>query len=167
MKGAFSICNSMRVVAAVIKILTLKGEGTEHSSCTTPIDVSSLPYEAEDDTLNSKPVWAACEESNKQGNSLLIIIFFKYSGIWYRIQGSGNKVIAHTCNAQTDFDTMIEVYSSCSSSSSDSDDSCITYNDDYSGSSGSCGLASLVSWSTDAGTYYWIFVTGRSYLSMG
>ena len=73
-------------------------------------------------------------------------------GLWYLVTGTGNKINAHTCNEQTDYDTRIEVYSSCSNATS----ACLAYNDD----SSSCGTMSSVSWQSVDGTYYWVFVTG-------
>lgn len=75
-------------------------------------------------------------------------------GVWYKFTGNGNPVTMTTCNASTNFDTKLLVYSgSCTSLS------CVTGNDDMSGCSfGS--LRSSVTFTSVNGQTYYVLVTG-------
>ncbi|PNQ73820.1 hypothetical protein C1T31_05675 [Hanstruepera neustonica] len=75
-------------------------------------------------------------------------------GVFYKIEGTGELLIASTCNAASSgFDTKIGVFTS--------DDcalfTCVAGNDDSSGCSGG---TSEVAFPTEAGTTYFIYVTG-------
>lgn len=81
-------------------------------------------------------------------------------GVWYRIVGNGNIITATTCNAGTDFDTKLRVFTGSPSSLS-----CVTGNDDFSGCTtgpGIAGFKSLVSWCSVAGQDYYVLVHGFS-----
>jgi len=75
-------------------------------------------------------------------------------GYWMRIVGDGTKYRATTCDTQTDFDTVLELYDHCVEENVH--EGCLDYNDDYS----PCGRASQIEWDTDKGAIYWLFVTG-------
>lgn len=73
-------------------------------------------------------------------------------GVWYTWTGTGDKLLASLCNANTNFDTKLSVYEgNCNSLS------CVSGNDD--GGAG-CGLSSKVSFCSEAGTNYFILVHG-------
>lgn len=74
--------------------------------------------------------------------------------MWFHLWGTGSKIVASTCDTETDFDTLIEVFTSCDGTS----DSCLATNDDD--SSGDCGTTSTVEWDSVWYQEYWIFVTG-------
>ena len=70
-------------------------------------------------------------------------------GVWYSIEGTGGEMTASLCGSS--YDTKIGVFDgSCGALS------CIAGNDD------SCGLQSEVSFDTDEGSTYYIYVTGFS-----
>lgn len=72
--------------------------------------------------------------------------------MWFKYAGGNNYVTANTCSDDTDFDTIIYVFSSCSTAGAAS--TCVTYNEDY------CDSQSSVTWAALSGTMYYIFVTG-------
>ena len=77
------------------------------------------------------------------------------SGVWYRIIGTGGNIIATTCNINTNYDTKLYVYQgSCSNLI------CVGGNDDSSCTSSV--LHSTVSFNSNNGTSYYIFVSGYS-----
>lgn len=74
-------------------------------------------------------------------------------GVWFKIAGSGEPVTLSTCDAVTNFDTRISVYSGACGALT-----CIADNDDA-----GCGanpLASSVSFSTNCGEDYLVLVHG-------
>ncbi|MBL7888337.1 MAG: T9SS type A sorting domain-containing protein [Bacteroidia bacterium] len=74
-------------------------------------------------------------------------------GVWYTFAGDGNTITASLCNAGTDYDTKINVYSgSCGSLT------CVGGNDD----GATCGTESEYTWTSALGTTYYIFVNGYS-----
>lgn len=80
-----------------------------------------------------------------------LFILFLSLGVWFKYTGTNNYVTANTCSDDTDFDTIIYVFSSCSSSVGTT---CVTYSEDY------CDSQSSVTWAALSGTTYYIFVTG-------
>jgi hypothetical protein len=69
-------------------------------------------------------------------------------GVWYKVQGNGSSMTVSNCTGTT-YDSKINVYSgSCGSFF------CENGNDD------ACGLQSSVTWTTSAGTWYYILVQG-------
>jgi len=74
------------------------------------------------------------------------------SGLWYKVEGTGGSFIAHTCNQNTNFDTVIGVFGECSGEGDA--DGCVAWNND------GCYRSSLVSWRTVQNTPYYVFVTG-------
>ncbi|KAA3623922.1 MAG: HYR domain-containing protein, partial [Bacteroidetes bacterium] len=76
-------------------------------------------------------------------------------GIWYHFTGTGDDVEVTTCNAGSNYDTKLFVFTgSCGSLT------CLTGNDDS--SCGFSGLRSTVNFSSVPGTNYYIYVTGYS-----
>jgi Peptidase family M23/Ig-like domain CHU_C associated len=73
-------------------------------------------------------------------------------GIWYKFIGNGNNVTISTCNVNTNFDTVLGIFSgSCGNLT------CIAGNDDAS----NCGIQSTIAgFPTVSGTTYYIYVTG-------
>ncbi len=75
------------------------------------------------------------------------------AGVWYTVVGNGAEFGVTTCNAVTNFDTKVSVYTgSCGALT------CVAGNDDI-----VCGAApgaSRVTWSSVPGTRYYIFVQG-------
>ncbi|MCB1059868.1 MAG: T9SS type A sorting domain-containing protein [Calditrichaeota bacterium] len=79
-------------------------------------------------------------------------------GLWYSVVGTGNLMRAHTCDAETDYDTKINVYTgSCDALV------CVDGNDDWDPDNNfTCdqNLSSKVDWCSEAGVTYYIFVNG-------
>jgi len=115
-----------------------KGETPSADVCDRAIEVDSMPFVSSESTVSSELVADKCQSSDV------------FPGIWYHLVGSGNSFTAHTCNDETDFDTVISVHSSCNFE----EDTCVATNDD------SCGRHSVVTFETEAGKDYYIFVTG-------
>jgi len=70
-------------------------------------------------------------------------------GVWYKVVGTGNLMTADTCGSGTDYDSQLLVLcGDCNGFG------CIANNDD------SCGLSSLVSWQSEIGVPYLIYVYG-------
>lgn len=78
-------------------------------------------------------------------------------GAWYTVEGNGTEMTATTCNAITDYDTRLSVFSG--SCLRPPPLLCVTQNDD---GPGGCGLSSSVSWDSEEGETYYILVHGFS-----
>jgi hypothetical protein len=74
--------------------------------------------------------------------------------VWHKFTGDGSTVTLSTCNASTNYDTKIGVFSgSCGTLT------CVTANDD----DGICGFSTLrssVTFATSVGVQYYVLVTG-------
>lgn len=79
-------------------------------------------------------------------------------GVWYKVVGTGGFIQASTCNAGTNYDSKLHVYSgSCSALT------CVTANDDdinCSTGPGTPGFKSTVTWCSVQGQTYYILVNG-------
>ena len=72
-------------------------------------------------------------------------------GVWYVIEGTGDVITVSSCNAGTDYDSKIQVFSgSCGSLS------CEAGNDDF----GGCGLSAQVEFCTEVGVDYYVYLFG-------
>jgi len=122
-----------------------ENRGSNHSTCEEAVRVPAtrLPWRTEQYTGLSKPSWSACRNTMRQG-------------YWVRVEGDGSKYLATTCETQTDFDTVIEIYDRCPRDNVT--EGCIDYNDDYT----PCGLASQIEWQTTKGAIYWLFISSSS-----
>lgn len=82
-------------------------------------------------------------------------------GVWYAMQGNGNQITLTTCNAGTDFDTKLRVFTGSPTSLT-----CLTGNDDIgSGCTTGPGTASFkssVTWCSNPNETYYILVHGFS-----
>jgi len=76
-------------------------------------------------------------------------------GVWYRFIGTGQTVSISTCNAFTNYDTKLGVFTGTCGALT-----CVTGNDDA--TCAISGLRSLVTFATTSGTTYYILVTGFS-----
>lgn len=75
-------------------------------------------------------------------------------GVWYQVIGTGGIITATTCNAGTNYDTKLSVFTgSCAALT------CVTGNDDDFSCSFS-GLRSTASWSSTPGQIYYVLVHG-------
>lgn len=81
-------------------------------------------------------------------------------GNWYTLDGTGGFVSLSTCNAFTNYDSKIHVFTGACGSFT-----CVAGNDDYSSTTQTCNfssLRSLVQFCTTPGTTYYILVHGFS-----
>lgn len=77
------------------------------------------------------------------------------AGIWYTIIGNGGPIILSTCSPATNYDTRIHVFSgSCGSFI------CVNGNDDASPVCASNSLASELSFMSNFGATYFVYVSG-------
>lgn len=74
------------------------------------------------------------------------------SNLWYKVVGDGQEYIATTCDASTNFDTEISVFTGACGAMTE-----VTCNDDDATCSSS-GVSSTVSWCTTSGVEYYISV---------
>jgi hypothetical protein len=71
-------------------------------------------------------------------------------GVWYFVFGTGERLKADTCNATTNFDTKLSVFTGLECGALE----CVGGNDD------GCGLQSSFTWDTEFGELYWVLVHG-------
>jgi len=118
-----------------------------HGTCEEAYFVQrgSLPYRLEDNTITAPDSYSDCVNTSKRG-------------IWVNVIGTGNKIVATTCDEHTGFDTVLELYNHCPDEAHPHHEYCLDANDD----SPSCNRASEIEWVSEAGAYYWLFVTGFS-----
>jgi len=74
--------------------------------------------------------------------------------IWFRVEGTGDDLIASTCSDGTTFDSIIEIVESIDGTCTTL--SCVSSNDDAQG----CDSKSKVRWSSSVGTTYFVRVLG-------
>jgi len=111
----------------------------DNYQCQKAIDVDHYPFTIEGETGTCLAVEDKCQHTSS-------------SGLWYKVHGNGNPFVAHTCNQNTNYDSVIAVFAECSEQGGA--DGCITYNND------ACYRSSLVSWRSVQNSQYWVFVTG-------
>lgn len=72
-----------------------------------------------------------------------------HHSLWYKVQGTGNELLATTCDSRTRYDTVMNVYiGDCDRLE------CVSGNDDF------CFTASGVSWQSMNETAYHVLVHG-------
>jgi len=118
-----------------------------HGTCEEAYFVQrgSLPFRIEDNTITAPLSYSDCVNTSKKG-------------IWINVIGTGNKIVATTCDDHTGFDTVLELYNHCPDEKDPHHEYCLDANDD----SPSCNRASEIEWFSEPGAYYWIYVTGFS-----
>ncbi|KAH3744026.1 hypothetical protein Pelo_14586 [Pelomyxa schiedti] len=117
-------------------------EPNEYSRCDTPYPIT-LPYSYTGETVTSVASYSPCQNAVKQG-------------MWFSVIGTGNKIAAHTCSENTDYDTYISIIQACTNVTGN----CIASNDDATGTT-VCGQSqSRVTWVSVAGNLYYILVSG-------
>jgi len=75
-------------------------------------------------------------------------------------QGTGERLTADTCNFHanlTDFDTKLSIFTG----NSCNDLKCVAGNDD------GCGLQSSISWDSEIGQFYWVYLNGWETYGVG
>ena len=82
--------------------------------------------------------------------------FISGGGVWYKFEGNGADISVSTCSPNTDFDTKLSVYEGVCGSMV-----CVAGDDDYPGCSSS-SFQSMVEFSSEVGTIYYIYVAGFS-----
>jgi len=114
------------------------------SNCSEAIVIQrgGLPLRFENYTGRSTLAWSSCYNEYKRG-------------VWVQIVGTGGKMIATTCNEETNFDTTLELYGACPKDGT-YNDYCLARSDD----DPHCGSAATISWLSDKNAVYWIFVSG-------
>lgn len=119
-------------------------EANNHSKCTNPYFVNrgQLPYRLQDNTMLAEPSFSSCTNTTMRG-------------IWVSVIGTGNKIVATTCDTHTGIDTVLELYDRCPEEQGPGE-GCLEVNDDMP----SCGRASEIEFATEPGAYYWLFVYG-------
>lgn len=117
-----------------------------NDNCANAINISSLPF--------TSPVVSTNNSTSDVPTSTTSCGTFG-ANLWYSVLGNGTTYTATTCNASTNYDTEIRVYTgACASLNSMTE---IVCNDD----DGVCGTGttkSTVNWCSAAGTTYFISV---------
>ena len=117
-----------------------------NDNCLNAITINTLPYTSAVTSNNpsTDDVPTSTSGCGTQGSNL-----------WYTVVGNGNQLTATTCNASTNFDTEVRIYTgSCSSLNSMVEVIC---NDDD-GTCISSSLQSTATWCSQPGTIYYISV---------
>jgi len=116
-----------------------------HSTCEEAYFVNrgALPYRLEDNTIMCKESVSGCTNKTSRG-------------VWVSVIGTGNKIVATTCDPNTGYDTLLELYDHCPSETEPGHNPCMRTNDD----NPACSRSSEIEWASNSGQYYWIFVTG-------
>jgi len=105
--------------------------------CEKAVEIGSLPFTVTSQTAASEPTTDTCQNAER-------------SGMWYHFVGTGKSITAQTCDETTSFDTVLSVHDSCDTSSR----SCVSMNDD------SCGMGSVLTFDSEEGKDYYLFVSG-------
>jgi hypothetical protein len=107
--------------------------------CTTAFDVPA------DGSIQTGTTIDACRGGTNQCGSKNV----DAAGVWYSVQGTGNWMVASTCNTNSDFELQTLVLTgSCG------DLECVDFDKE------ACGDQSSVSWLSDRGTVYLLLVQG-------
>jgi len=126
-----------------------------NDNCANAINITSLPY--------TSPITANNNSTDDVPTSTTSCGSMG-SNLWYSVDGNGTNYTVTTCNASTNFDTEVRVYTgSCGALNSMVEVVC---NDDD-GACASGTLKSTASWCSEAGVRYYItvgyFVSGVGY----
>ena len=111
-----------------------------HENCSAFEFISSFPTAIVGHTKESAPSWDECSGENR-------------SGYWVGVVGNGKTYHVTTNGDQTDFETSLSLYSSCPNVSSTSP--CIAHSESKE------TIYANLSWKTENGQSYFIFVSGR------
>jgi len=112
----------------------------DNYQCTNAITVNNYPFTVEGETGTCMSLWDMCT-------------WRRTAGLWYKVTGSGQPFIAHTCNANTNYDSVISVFADCNTTTGGGSQCLATNND-------ACYKASMVSWRSTLNSLYYVFVTG-------
>jgi hypothetical protein len=124
-----------------------------------PITCGGAPY-------SGSTVGAAVDFADGSALDCVSTGFGTHNGVWFVYTGDNQEVSITLCNAGTDFDTQISVYSgSCNALS------CVAANDDLgvacTTGPGTPNFKSAVTFNAYTGTNYYVFVAGFSELDEG
>ncbi|KAH3743793.1 hypothetical protein Pelo_14818 [Pelomyxa schiedti] len=133
--------------AGVFELQVFLENGTLSSQCDSPSEIHEIPFVYEGSTKFSTFSPSGFGNQEKQG-------------MWFSIVGTGANLSAHTCSSHTNFDTVLELHTSCPDGLTGN--SLMAMNDDHIDSDGcSHGRGtSRISWKTEKGQLYYIFLTG-------
>jgi len=109
-----------------------------HSQCSTPEEITELPFEIDDSLENVIASRVSCQTEPTQGH-------------WYHFKGTGGYVLASTCSDDNTVETLVDVYDSC-----ETDAQCI--DSDRS----SCSLGGSILFQTGSDVDYYLFVGSSS-----
>ena len=113
--------------------------------CTTAFDVPA------DGSVQAGTTIGACRGGTNQCGRKV-----DAAGVWYSVQGTGDRMVASTCNTKSDFGLQMSVLTgSCD------DSECVDFEEE------ACDAQSAVSWLSDQGTIYNLFVQGFNPQSNG
>jgi len=120
---------------------------SSHSTCESAhfVNLGSLPYRLEDNTILAEPSYSDCDNTTKKG-------------IWIEVIGTGNKIVATTCDEHTGYDSYIELFNHCPDGNDPHPEYCLDFNDD----SPQCNHAAEIEWASQSQAHYFLFVTGFS-----
>jgi hypothetical protein len=102
------------------------------------------------ETLSDVPA-STCPDTFEGGANLIQNL---RKGVWYTLVGTGNTITLSTCNAGTNFDSQISVFSGVCGALA-----CYAGGDDAGASCSIAGTRSIVTFATTLGTTYYVMVT--------
>jgi hypothetical protein len=115
--------------------------------CTTAFDVPA------DGSVQAGTTIGACRGGTNQCG-----VNVEAAGVWYSVQGTGNRMVASTCNTKNNNNFVLQTFvltGSCD------DLECVIFDKEV------CGAQSAVSWLSDRDTVYNLFVQGFNPRSNG
>lgn len=134
-----------------------RGDGTTCSTSQAACPPNDVPPNDDCDTAQlvqpvsattGSTVFAAQDFINSCGLPL------QAGGVWYRVTGNGRAIKASTCDPATTFDTQLRVFcNNCLEGFF----TCVAANED---AGGTCTSRSELTWCTQSGATYYIFVSG-------
>ena len=80
----------------------------------TEIPNDELPYMISGQTLTAIPLFQTCTNTSACGKLKTTFFPKRYSGNWFKVKGTGDKMQADTCDDTTNFDTIMQIFENCS-----------------------------------------------------
>jgi len=139
-KQYFIFVAGVRKATGAFSLSVSEANPPSNYQCQNAVDVSQFPFSVTDHTDICLPVNDGCQQNTQS------------AGLWYKIAANSGSYVAHTCNLNTDFDTVISVFGECSESGVA--DKCIATNND------ACDRSSVVFWNSIQNSFFWVFVSG-------
>lgn len=134
-----------------------RGDGTNCQTFQGSCPTNDVPVNDDCDTAQFiQPASVTLGSTYFAGDDFVVScgVPLESGGVWYRVTGNGRAIKASTCDAATTFDTQLRVYcNNCGQGGF----TCVAANED---GPSSCVARSEVTWCSQAGSAYYILVSG-------